>query len=355
MKEILILSRYSRLGSSSRLRMTQYIPFLSENELNITQKCFFNDRYLMLLYNNKKISKFLLFKFYLKRVLILLNAKKYDLIWIEKEIFPYFPAMFEYALNKFNIPYIVDYDDAVFHNYDLSKNKYIKKLLGNKIDNVMKYSSIVIAGNQYISERAKLSGAKEVVIIPTVVDIERYSEKVNYQSDIIIVGWIGSPYTQKYLVDIIKILEKMSKSNPIRLVLVGANHSIQESVSELDIEVLPWSENMEAEYIKSFDIGIMPLVDGPWEKGKCGYKLIQYMASGVPVIASPVGVNVEIVMNNQCGYLAGIPSEWEVSFQMLISDYKKRQHYGKNGRKAVEQIYSLQVQRTKLLNIINSK
>ena len=126
--------------------------------------------------------------------------------------------------------------------------------------------------------------------------------------------------------------------------LMGATPGIVDELPGVDVEVWPWSEDSETDFIRQIDIGIMPLVDGPWERGKCGYKLIQYMASGVPVIASPVGVNVEIVDGNQCGLLADNPVEWESSLRKLLGNADQRLHYGRARRMAVETKYTLHVQ-----------
>ncbi|MEC9483213.1 MAG: glycosyltransferase family 4 protein, partial [Halomonas sp.] len=121
---------------------------------------------------------------------------------------------------------------------------------------------------------------------------------------------------------------------------------------ELPVEVLPWSEGTEAEAIAGFDIGIMPLPGGPWERGKCGYKLIQYMACGKPVVASAVGVNVEIVEDWQCGALADESSRWHQALSALLVDTERRQVLGRHGRQAVEQHYSLQAQAPRLADIL---
>jgi len=129
---------------------------------------------------------------------------------------------------------------------------------------------------------------------------------------------------------------------------------VVEALPGLDVEVAPWHEETEAEQISRMDIGIMPLPDGPWEKGKCGYKLIQYMATGIPVVASPVGVNVDIVSNSQCGILASTSDDWFNALDTLLREKEIRQQYGVAGRKAVERTYSLQVQSQVLSRIFNS-
>jgi len=352
--KILLLSKYSRLGASSRLRTQQYIPYLSEYNINVTVSPLFDDVYLNNIYNKKKLSKLSLIGLVLSRLFVLLTAKKYDALWIEKELLPYFPPFAEYLLKLFNINYVIDYDDAIFHNYDLSTNSLIKRFLANKIDKVMLYSTVTIAGNHYLANRAHNAGASEVSIIPTVVDITRYPVVNRLQANVLTIGWIGSPSTQKYIVDLHAILMELREKVEFKLMLVGASIDVLDSLPNLDVELITWTEDSEVASINKMDIGIMPLTDGPWEKGKCGYKLIQYMACGLPVVASPVGVNVDIVNTNQCGFLAENDREWSDSLFTLLTEADTRNNFADNGRKAVELTYSLQQQLPKLISIFNS-
>jgi glycosyltransferase involved in cell wall biosynthesis len=342
--KILLLSKYSRLGASSRLRYLQYIPYLEKNGVEVVVNSLFDDAYLERLYSSGKRPVFRSIYCYLVRFFALFTVRKYDVILIEKEIFPYFPATAERLLRAFAPPYVVDYDDAIFHNYDLSSNSLIRKILGRKIDVVMRNARCVIAGNDYLANRATAAGAKDVVVVPTVVDKSRYLAKRDASCQSLVIGWIGSPSTQKYVVAIRQALLKVCDEFGARVMLMGATPEIVDELPGIAVEVRPWSEDSEVDFIRQLDVGIMPLVDGPWEKGKCGYKLIQYMASGVPVVASPVGVNIEIVNGNQCGLLADSPAEWESSLLKLLGNADQRLHYGRAGRAAVENTYTLHVQ-----------
>jgi len=353
--KILLLTRYNVRGASSRLRFFQYIPYLENNNISVTPSTFFDEKYIKSFNENNKRPIFIILKSYIKRFLIFLTIYKYDLIWIEKEIFPFFPAWFEKILRLIRKPYVVDYDDAIFHDYDLSKNYLVKKLLGNKINSVMKYASCVIVGNDYLANYAKSSRAKSIKIVPTVLDPWRYNikEKKNFNKPLII-GWIGSRSTQKYLVSIYDALVNVCNSHRARLLLVGATSEIVTELPNLEIDIAPWSEDNEANLIQQMDIGIMPLIDGPWEKGKCGYKLIQYMACSVPVIASPVGINVDIVKNSDSGLLADNVITWQNSLMQLINSPEDRLKFGLAGRKAVEILYSSKKQAPVMKNILSN-
>ncbi len=352
--KILVLSKYPRMGASSRLRTLQYLPLLEQQGFEFTVRSLFDQTYLENLYGKGSRSRLAIFKYYTKRLLKLFSVGRYDLVWIEYEIFPYLPTFAEQFLALIGKKYIVDYDDAIFHNYDLSTNPLIRKFLAKKIDTVMANSSCVIAGNTYLAERAKLAGAKHVEWIPTVVDQSRYIPRSEAGSGRKVIGWIGSPSTQKYVLDIKEALHTVCERHSARLLLVGATQDIVDKLSGIEVEVAAWSEGSEAQLIQQMDIGIMPLPDGPWEKGKCGYKLIQYMATGVPVIASPVGVNSDIINGSCCGYLADDIEQWSNSLDTLLSYADQREKFGKAGREAVEDVYSLQVQAPILARIFNS-
>jgi len=219
---------------------------------------------------------------------------------------------------------------------------------------VMRKSRLVIAGNNYLASRARLAGANEIAIIPTVVDASRYRLKTVLPERPLIIGWIGSPSTEHYIVNLCDVLSDIYDRFGTKLLLVGARPEIVDSLPGCDVEVAPWSEETEVEQICKMDIGIMPLSDGPWEKGKCGYKLIQYMACGVPVIASSVGVNAEIVNASESGLLADDDEGWSEALGMLLDSEQKRSTFGAQGRKAVMSTYSLDVQGASLRDALLS-
>ncbi|RZU99096.1 glycosyltransferase family 4 protein [Spiribacter vilamensis] len=350
--KVTLLSKYSRLGASSRLRSLQYLPALETAGIEVTVRPLFDDDYLKTLYAGKGRAISLVARRYAVRARDLRRAVDADLLWVEKEALPYLPHWLEHVLMPRGVPYVVDYDDAVFHNYDLSGRAWVRRLLGRKIDRVMAEATTVICGNDYLAERACGAGARRVEYLPTVVDAERYPFVPRPGNAQPVIGWIGSPSTQQYVTELAPVLERIGKKYDARLVLVGARPDVAERFGDLPVEIVPWSEDTEAEQVASFDVGIMPLLDGPWERGKCGYKLIQYMACGKPVVASPVGVNEKIVHDWACGLLAGSHEQWFEALDHLISDTDQRQRLGRRGRDAIEKHYSMQVQAPHLANML---
>ncbi|MGI9234475.1 MAG: glycosyltransferase family 4 protein [Woeseiaceae bacterium] len=300
----------------------------------------FSDAYLRAFYDGE--SRILdVLSGYWRRIGILMVAWRYDLVWIEKEVLPFFPAIAELLFCKTKLPFVVDYDDALFHRYDGHKSRLVRSLLGRKIDKVMRSAALVIAGNDYLADRARAAGSQHVEVVPTVVDVARYRVAEGTEKAQLVIGWVGSPSTSHYLLALTPALSALAKEHDFRLVVVGASN---DALGVLPVEAWDWSEETEVEAIQAFDIGIMPLEDSPWERGKCGYKLIQYMACGLPVVASPVGVNAEIVDDGANGFLAGSQSEWQESLGRLLDDGDLRRRMGSRGRERVEATYSLQAQ-----------
>lgn len=349
--KILLLSRYGNLGASSRIRTFQYIPYLNKNGIEVDVAPLFSDEYIKSLYQNgKKHIKFVI-QAYIRRLISLTKIKGYNLLWIEKELFPMFPAWAEELVSVLKIPYIVDYDDAIFHNYDLSRNILVRSFLKDKIDIVMRKAAVVIVGNDYLAERALKSGAKRVEYLPSVVDLEKYKFSDEFSTDIFKIGWIGTPSTAKYLKLIHEVLQEFCLKHNAKLILIGSGKI---NIPGVPLEIRDWKEDTEVENILGFDVGIMPLLDEPWERGKCGYKLIQYMACGRPVIASPVGINDRIIIDGINGFKARSSESWSRSLVKLYKDLDLRKRMGLNGRKIVEEKYSLQVTAPKLVNILKN-
>lgn len=352
MSKLLLLSRYGRLGASSRARFLQYLPYLTERGIQVEVSPLFFDNYLQKKYSGSTFPCLEVGRGYFRRFLNLLEVRKFDGLVIQTELFPFLPALFERWLTFQRIPWVVDYDDAWFHRYDQHELRVVRQFLGNKIDSVMRCANVVIAGNEYIANRAWTAGAKRVEVIPTVVDTEKYIPiffKHLHRDGIPVIGWIGSPATEKYLEDLLPVFEKLKCQRPLKIRAVGA------SARRFDgtiVEVIPWQEETEIAAIQSFDIGIMPLPDAPWERGKCGYKLIQYMACGLPVVASPVGVNCQLVRCGENGFLATTLDEWFESLSRLIDNPSLRWQMGQSGRQQVECQYSLKIYRERLANLL---
>ena len=346
---VLLFSRYGSLGASSRIRTHQYFGELAANGIHVTTSVLLDDAYLESLYATGRKRTSQVASRYARRMADLVRVARYDLIWIEKELFPGLPAWAERMLSLCRVPYVVDYDDAVFHHYDLHRKSAVRWLLGRKVDRVMRGAATVVVGNEYLAQRARDVGARCIEIVPSAVDCRTYSIPERQENVPPVIGWIGTPITSRYLAAIDEALAEVCRGDRARVVLVGA---ASKAVKRVEAEIRPWSRGTEVSDVQSFDIGIMPIPDAPWERGKCGYKLIQYMACGRAVVASPVGANRSILAGEASGVLASSPDEWVQALSLLRDDAELRTKMGIAGRRRVEQSYCTSVTGPRLVEIL---
>jgi glycosyltransferase involved in cell wall biosynthesis len=348
-----MLTRYERLGASSRLRSYQYIPILKKAGFEVSVSHLFSDQYIRGLQSGRRDAQEVIAA-YVRRISALLRSSVYDLLWVEKECLPWLPAGLEQSLSSPRVPFVLDYDDAVFHYYDRHQSAIVRRLLGNKHRRLIRRATLVVAGNAYLGDFARRAGARRVKILPTVIDLERYNLTPHFQasskSSEVGVVWIGQRSTAKFLEPLKTVFSNLVRSESVHFAAIGINAGAR----GFPMKSIDWSEQTEVESIKQFDIGVMPLEDGPFERGKCGYKLIQYMACGLPVVASPVGVNKQIVEHGVNGFLAESTEEWSNALRTLIRDEGLRRNMGKAGRDKVEREYCIQVTGPRLVQLLNS-
>lgn len=349
--KLLVLTRYSRLGASSRLRTFQFEEYLRAAGIDAEYSSFFDDAYLQNFYGGGTRRNGLT-TYLSRRWKALSRASRYDCIWLEKEALPWVPFAIEGRLWPKGVPVVSDFDDAIFHRYDRHPNPVVRAALGSKIDRVMESSRIVFAGNRYLAERAQASGAR-VELIPTVVPLARYRPREPAAAgDTVRVAWIGTPSTWlDYVVEMAPAIVAAAGACGGKFFAIGGGEA---AAQVQGVEVVAWSEEREVEQIRSMDIGIMPLVDTPFARGKCGYKLIQYMACGLPVIASPVGVNREIVEHGVNGYFAQTEEEWRDAIVRLASDRDLRACMGAAGRQKIAAQFSAESLGPRIANLITA-
>lgn len=324
------------------MRTLQYLPWFQEAGLVVTVASLLDDGQLRARYLRGGYGMGTVLRAYAERVKALLNRSSFDVIWIEKEALKWWPLWAELALLH-GVPYVLDYDDADFHNYDMHRLALVRRLYGRRLDGLMAGASLVVAGNEYLAQRARAAGAPWVELVPTVIDLERYRAtsvaKASAADGLPRVVWIGSPSTVRYLQLIAAPLQALARRQPFVLRVIGGGAV---SIPGVQTEVVDWTEATEVQALQSADVGVMPLEDTPWERGKCGYKLIQYMACGLPVIGSAVSANNDIVVHGQTGMLARSADNWLESLEALLADATLRQQMGQAGRARVEAFYCVQ-------------
>ena len=331
---ILLLTRYDRLGASSRLRFDDFVALLPG--FAITRAPFFDDAYLTNLYAGRKASKKAVLGYYRKRLKALRSIGKYDLVWLEKEALPWLPGWIERRYLR-RRPYAIDLDDAWFLRYDQHPDPIVRYLLQGKFAKLVQRAAVAIVGNDYLAGWAKAHGAKKVIRLPTTVDPAHYQAEVKQAAARFTIGWMGSPSSAKYLSQIAAALAKAEDELEARIVLVGSGPI---TLPGVDPTIVEWREDQEAAQLATFDVGIMPLDSDRWSEGKCAYKLIQYMAAGLPVIASPIGMNREVIAEGENGFLASSQAEWFEAFETLRGDPVLRRSMGEAGRALVERDYN---------------
>lgn len=343
---------YPTEGASNRYRVEQYLPHLKKAGINYTLHSFWNRSAFDILY---KIGRRFAKSYYfilgaISRLSDLVRIFQFDIVFIHREAYPVGGAFFETILAMLRKPFIFDFDDAIFLPASSGTNYFIEKYKKpDRVANIIKMSRHVIAGNHYLADFA-LRYNRSVTVIPTPIDTEIYYPDEKKHSDEIVIGWIGSVTTLNFLNIMRNVFIKLSKRFPdIKLKIVGGDFSINGLSNVIS---KPWSAKEEIKDLMTFDIGIMPMPDNEWTKGKCGFKAILYMSMGIACVCSPVGVNKEIIIDGVNGFLAHTEEEWFEKLILLITDSNLRKKLGMAGRKTVEQRYSLFVNAPRYLEVL---
>ena len=338
MIRVLGLSLYGTQAASHRVRLSQFQPGLAAVGIDLQIQSLLGDAYLQRSFSGRRPSLRGLLAAYGRRLQDLRQADRFDLAIVYAELLPFLPGWLERQLLQ--IPFLYDCDDAFFLKYRSGRLRLLQPLLGAKADRLMAAAVAVTAGNTELATHAR-SFNSNVTVLPSVVDTDQFRPAApppTERSDTFFtVGWIGSPSTAPYLQLIVEPLQHLARERPVRLLVVGGPAP---AIAGVEVIEQPWSLEQEVPLILQFDVGVMPLPDTAWTRGKCAYKLIQCMACAVPVIASPVGANIDAVPTS-CGILAETASEWLAAFRQLAADPELRCHMGAAGRLWVEEHYSL--------------
>ncbi len=329
---------------SQRFRFEQYFAALRENGFSFQVQSFLTHKNWRVFYNQSgSISKAsALINGLANRLTAVLKASSQDFIFIHREAAPIGPPIFEFIVSKILRKKIIyDFDDAIWRTDKRSEGS-IEKMIRwrGKVKWICRWSYKVSCGNKYLQAFA-LQYNSQAYLIPTTIDMEfghNITLKKDFVKEKIIIGWTGSHTTLKYLNLLEKDLQQLEKKYPNLEFHVIADKKPELKISNLRFK--PWSQQTEVSDLSLFDIGIMPLPDDEWAKGKCGFKALQYMSMEVATVASPVGVNTTIIQHKINGLLAK-DGEWVEMLSLLIEDKKLRTQLGAEGRKTVEYSYSV--------------
>ena len=330
--------------------MTQYIPYLEKAGWNciLWPACpaieysrldIFNFKYGR--YINSLVKT--LFSIILT-VWRILQVGRYDVVFLQRRL-PNIGGsiFFELALRKFSRYLIFDFDDAIYMGWTRKNGFYADSRIENNFSDIVKSSDYVIAGNKYLAN--KTNSPSKTTVIPTAVDTMRFrpipSDLIMKEEKSLIIGWTGVEANYPYLYAIETPLQKIFDLFPNATLKVISNKRPNPDFLKGQVKYEQWQSELEVEQLQSIDIGIMYLPDNEWTRGKCGFKIIQYMAVGKPVVASPVGVNLDIVKHGQNGYLAFTMDEWSEYLTRLMSDASHRLKLGQEAIHTVEQQFSI--------------
>lgn len=351
--KVLFWVPYPTEGASNRYRVEQYLPYLRESGINFSVHPFWSSSAFWVLY--KRGNYFRKTHFFLcgilSRILDLLQIFRYDVIFIHREACPMGGAFFENILNWLKKPFIFDFDDAIFLPSSSKSNSFIEKFRKpSNVAEIIRKSRYIIAGNSYLADFASRYN-NCISVIPTAIDTDKYYPVGHKKSNNkVVIGWVGSVTTAEFLAMLRGVFIKLStKFRNIEFKIIGGNFSIHGLNNVIS---RPWSLDGEINDLRYFDIGIMPMPDNQWTKGKCGFKAILYMSMAIPCICSPVGVNNEIITDGVNGFLADSDEEWIEKLSLLIEDPELRYKIGLEGRKTVEETYSVKKNALKFIEVI---
>lgn len=278
--------------------------------------------------------------------------RKYDMVFIHREASPVGPPVFEWIISRLlKRKIIYDFDDAIWIPHNTNRQPVLNWLKhSSKIASICKLSDRISVGNEFLYEYARANN-RNVRIVPTTIDTVHVHNRIKNQfTDEVVLGWTGSHSTLKYLNDIIPILKDIEGKCNFKFLVIADRKPVFQLDSLIHIK---WDKQSEIEDLLKINIGLMPLPETEWAKGKCGLKALQYMAMGIPALVSPVGVNSQIVDPGHNGYLCASPSDWCLNIEKLIKQPELRNILGKNGRQTVEKFYSVGSNKANFLELFS--
>ncbi|MCB0428591.1 MAG: glycosyltransferase family 4 protein [Flavobacteriales bacterium] len=327
-----------------RFRFEQYMPLLEANGYEITHSHIIDEKDDKVFYSrgNYLRKTAIIFKSFLRRLDDVLKANHFDLIIVYREAIMLGSTVFERMLRKSDTPVVMDFDDAIWLQDVSEGNERLAWLKRpSKTDEIIAMSNAVFAGNTYLANYAKRFNPN-VHLIPTTIDVNYHLPAATRPSEgTVRVGWTGTSTTLKHYDEAVPALKELKTrwGDRVRFRVIA---DVPPCMEGFDVEFVKWNKHSEIQDLATFDIGLMPLPDNDWARGKCGFKGLQYMSMGIPAVMSPVGVNADIITDGVNGFLASSQQDWLEKLSRLIESETLRKQLGTAGRKTVEDRFSLQ-------------
>jgi glycosyltransferase involved in cell wall biosynthesis len=337
-----ILPYPTGVAPSQRFRFEQYYDILKKEGFTFHISSFLDKEAWDILYKQGKyLSKTIkVLAGFARRFADLFKIPAYDVVFIHREAAPIGPPVFEWIIAKaLKKKIIYDFDDAIWLSNTSDNNSIVAGLKWHsKVRYIIKWSYKVSCGNAYLADYARQYN-KNVVVNPTTIDtISLHNQIKNQHTDSMTIGWTGTHSTAQYLDNIIPIIEKLEKTYDFTFEIIS---NVPPNYTLKSLKYTSWSKDTEIEDLLRFNIGVMPLTDDKWSKGKCGFKALQYMSLGIPALVSPVGVNTSIVDDGINGMICRNAHEWEQAIEKLLTDKNLKSQLGINARKKIEAKYSV--------------
>jgi len=322
------------------MRIEQHLPALRRRGHRVELLRFADQRLFEILYRPgmllEKSARVMLRS--IARLGHLVDSMRADVVVVHREAHPFGPPLLEAALSRTRARLVYDFDDALWLHNPSAANRLARIFKQpNKTRRLVRMADSVIAGNPFLAESARGWGGAPTVI-PTPIDTERYRPRPRPSGGPPVIGWVGTPSSARYLRPVAGALARVAAERDIVVRLIGGSHPLP----GVPVEQRPWSLEREVEDLAELDIGLMPMEDEPWARGKCGFKIIQYFGVGVPAVASPIGVNSDLVRDGETGFAPRTHDEWVRALLELIDNAELRRAMGMRGRELVESRYSLE-------------
>lgn len=344
-KKVLFLLPYPlKRAPSQRFRVEAFFGSLDKVGTRYHVEPFLDERTWKVLYQQSSgLTKvYGVLKGYLRRFyVVIFLVHQYQFVFIHREAAPVGPPIFEWIIAKlWRKKIIYDFDDAIWIADTTAVNRVVNWVKAFwKVRFICKWAYKISAGNNFLCTYAKKYNPN-VVLLPTCVDVVgRYNKLKEQHSEKVVIGWTGSHSTMKYLDFLIPVLNRIVEQHNIEIIIIS-NHPPGFALPKL--KFITWKESTEIEDLLQLNMGLMPLEQDEWSEGKCGFKIIQYMALGIPAIASAVGVNTSIIDHGGSGFICTTEDEWHKAITRLILEPDLRQDMGRLGREKIEKAYSVQ-------------
>ena len=354
-KILFVAAHRPNRSPSQRYRFEQYFDFLNKNGYEYELSYIIDEHDDDVFYSKGHLFKKLLIvvKSIIKRLKDVKRANNFDIVFVQREAFMTGITFFEKQFSKSKARLVFDFDDSIWLMDTSKANKKWEWMKSEqKTSRIISHSHLVFAGNQYLGDYAKRFN-RNVKVVPTTIDTEFHKRDQFYVNNPkICIGWSGSVTTIKHFENAIPVLKKIKTKYGDTVCFKIMGDATYEN-EELEIKGIAWSSETEAAVISTFDIGIMPLPNDQWVKGKCGLKGLSYMSLEVPTIMSNIGVNPEIIEDGVNGFLADSEEEWINKISLLIESFELRKKLGENARKTVLERYSTESQKHNYLNYFN--